>query len=610
MAARSRPQPARQSPSSRAAWLAPAVIGVLAFLAYANSLSNGFVWDDPIILSRQLVVFAGVGDVLAPPRNIPQFSPDYYRPLTIATYLLDRAIGGGAPFPFHLSVVLAHAATSVLVYLLAAQLLGALPPGRVWPSGAAGDGVGAFTAAALFALHPIHTESVAWAAGRSDVLATGFLLAALVVHGRGRRSWRDPALAGICALAALGAKETAVALYPLMLLRDALEPSRRRRTAADWLRDWSGPLAALIVYALLRHNALGEAIGSAEGALHPAQRSPLDVVGAIGVYLARLLWPLRLNAYIDTVDTGWLPLLLSALLAVAAAAALWHWWHRRTSAPPHPRTTTHAVVASNPAVPLFALAWLLLTLIPSLVILWKIPDAPLAERYLYLPSVGFCLLVGDAVGRLWRVAATPARQRGIALGLAAILLLCAGATARRNAVWHDDIALWEDTEAKSRTSGMAARSLGTAYQQVGRTADARAAFERALHLRNTPRGLQTLHNNLGTLAMYDGDWAAAQRHYEKALAANPNGADTMFNLGLAVLHAGGRSPDAARAALVHYRHAQAINPHDSDIEAALAEAYDLLGDSKAAAAHANRALELGARGQTADSLRGLLQRTR
>jgi hypothetical protein len=94
--------------SRAATWAAPLLVALAALLAYANSLRNGFVWDDPIILTRQLVVFRSVGDVLAPPRDIPQFSPDYYRPLTIATYLLDRAVGGGDAFPFHLSVVLAH----------------------------------------------------------------------------------------------------------------------------------------------------------------------------------------------------------------------------------------------------------------------------------------------------------------------------------------------------------------------------------------------------------------------------------------------------------------------------------------------------------------------
>src|SRR4029453_8516447 len=118
-----------------------------------------------------------------------------------------------------------------------------------------------FTAAALFALHPIHTESVAWAAGRSDVLATGFLLAALLVHGRARCPWTGALLAGLCTAGPLGAKETGVALFPLMLLRDLLLSTPARREAADWVRGYAGPLVAGAIYVLLRRHALGEMVG-------------------------------------------------------------------------------------------------------------------------------------------------------------------------------------------------------------------------------------------------------------------------------------------------------------------------------------------------------------
>jgi hypothetical protein len=598
---------------------APLVVGVAALLAYANSLGNGFVWDDPIILTRQLVVFRGVGEVLAPPRDIPQFSPDYYRPLTIASYLLDRRLGGGGPFAFHLSVVLAHAATSMLVCVLALQLLAAARPAAA---------IGAVTAGLLFALHPIHTESVAWAAGRSDVLATGFLVAALVGQDWARRSWRGSVVTGLCAAAALGAKETAVALYPLMLLCEILVPPRARVTRVDRLRGWAGPLLAGAVYLLLRRNALGEFVGSAPDALPARQRSVLDLIGALGMYVGRLLWPVQLNAYIDGIDRGPLSLGLAALLIAGCAAAARLWWRGagRVHGAEGPRVragggsgakTNHQsrsdprtrgpVDPSTTGLPLFALAWLVLTLGPSLAILWKIPDAPVAERYLYLPSVGVCLLAGDLVARLWSVAPSRAVRLTIGGAVAAILLAAAVGTVRRNPVWHDDIALWEDTEPKSQLSGMAARSIGTAYQQAGRVAEARAAFERALSRRNSPRGLQTIYNNLGTLAMYDRDYAAAQRHYEAALAANPS-PDTMFNLGLAIVHGGGRTPQAAQAALAHYQRAKAANPHDPDIEAAIADAYQILGEHDRAAQHARRALELGAQGQTADSLRAMLAR--
>src|SRR3990172_7771686 len=85
-----------------------AAVVVLAALAYVNALGNGLVWDDPIVLTRQLLAFQSVRDLIFLPRNIPQFSPDYYRPLTVASYLIDRAVAGSSPFMFHFSVVLWH----------------------------------------------------------------------------------------------------------------------------------------------------------------------------------------------------------------------------------------------------------------------------------------------------------------------------------------------------------------------------------------------------------------------------------------------------------------------------------------------------------------------
>ena len=83
-------------------------VAALAAVAYVNALANGLVWDDPIVLERQLLAFRSVHDLIFTPRNIPQYSPDYYRPLTTLSYLVDRAIGGSSPFLFHFSVVLYH----------------------------------------------------------------------------------------------------------------------------------------------------------------------------------------------------------------------------------------------------------------------------------------------------------------------------------------------------------------------------------------------------------------------------------------------------------------------------------------------------------------------
>src|SRR4029078_5801120 len=130
-------------------------------------------------------------------------------------------------------------------------------------------------------------------------------------------------------------------------------------------------------------------------------------------------WPWPLNAYIDVIPSGPLPLIAAALFVAAGVAALLRWGRR------------------GAGLPLFAVAWIALPLVPSLAILWKIPDAPLAERYLYLPSVGFCLLACSAAAAWWSRCAGVSRQ-ALAAAAAALLLLAALGTWTRNSVWHDD----------------------------------------------------------------------------------------------------------------------------------------------------------------------------
>ena len=152
--------------------LVAVAVAALAAAVYVNALANGLVWDDPIVLDRQLRAFRTLGDLLVTPRNIPQYSPDYYRPLTTLSYLLDHAIGGSGPLMFHLSVVVFHVVTTFLVFRFGLALFSGAPVAVL----AAGIG------AALFAVHPIHSESVAWGAGRSDVLACGFSVAAATAY--------------------------------------------------------------------------------------------------------------------------------------------------------------------------------------------------------------------------------------------------------------------------------------------------------------------------------------------------------------------------------------------------------------------------------------------
>ena len=504
-------------------------VALAALLAYANSLGNGFVWDDPIILTRQLVVFRTVGDVLSPPRDIPAVQPRLLSPADHRRRTCSTAPSAATRRSSFTSPSCSRTrATSALRLRCSLCSCSAAPRRAVARRRRA--------PVLLFALHPIHTESVAWAAGRSDVLATGFLLAALVMHGRRPWSWRAGAGRAVRRRRARreGDRHGAVSA-------DGAARRARARPAPERAPTGCAPMPARwlagVVYVLLRRHALGEFVGSTPDALPAGQRSPLELMGAVGVYVEKLLWPAALNAYIDHIDSGPLRVALAASSPSPALPSPCAGWRTRAT-----------------GRPLFALAWMALTLVPSLAILWKIPDAPLAERYLYLPSVGFCLLAGDLAARAWRRAAAAGaprrwlgarraarrgrdRDRAAQSGLARRRRALGGHRAEEPGVGHGG------AQPRHRVSA------GRPYRRGPRRLRARPAAPQH------PRGLQTIYNNLGTLAMYDRDYAAAQRHYEAALAANPNAPDTLFNLGLAVLQRGGAAPEAARrgAALLRAR---------------------------------------------------------
>jgi len=563
---------AASAPDSAArGWpLALAGVALVALLVYANSLGNGFVWDDPIIIERQLIVFDSLADVLITPRGIPQYSPDYYRPTTTASYLIDRMLGGDDAFAFHLSVVLAHALVAVLVTLLCRQLF--------VPSAMADRA--AVAAGLLFAVHPVHTESVAWAAGRSDVLATLFALAALLLLRGADPGARRIAASGVCAFAALGAKEVAVALYPLALLRDWIDPAVGLKLRA--LVRYAGIGAALIAYVVLRRITIGDVVGEQPGEASVFTVLP-EVLWALGAYVRELLWPFPLNAYIDAVPRGAGAFLGLAALAAASAWATVEWRRgdRRW---------------------LFAVAWVALAIAPSLAILWKIPEVPMAERYAYLPSVGSSLFFALVLVRIGATA-TPLRT----LSIAPLLLLAAAAVWLRNPVWRDDVSLWSDTATKTTTSGMALRNLGAAHLRAGRDGEAEPLLRRALTLRNPPLGLHGIYSNLGTIEMNKGQFAAARVFYEQALGEGAAGADVIFNLGLSKFYDGGQSPAAARAALPHFQSAAELSPHDPDIDAVLVQVYAALGEPARARAHLEAGIAKGLRPETRTALEGVLR---
>jgi len=473
------------TPARRAAGLTPAQLLIAAGVpvlaacfVYLPALGNGFIWDDPTVL-LQMRAIQSVGDLLVPPPIIPKF---YFRPFIFVTYLVDRAFGGETPFWFHASIIGWHALNTALVFALSWRLF----PGE-WLIASGG--------ALLFAVFPTHVESVAWMAGRSDVIVCSFVLLTVLLamrHDDAASAW----LAGGTLLLATLSKEMAVACVLLVPVLDLL--SLRRLL---WLR-YIPLLLATGLYFLLRNHALGAFVGGMPSAATPAQLG-VDIVRAIGFYLARALVPLPLCAYIPTVPDAPLYFFLGLLgplcvVAFVAAALRRRRWQ-----------------------PAFLVAWFCLTLAPSLtVIIRRSASAVVAERYLYVPTVASCLLIAWAIVRLGEQRRL--RPQPLAAVFGVLAIACAVEVMPYTRVWTDNFTFWSDVAAKVPDDALPQREVATALQDRGRLDEAEQALQRALAAPASPESRAATYSNLSNLYRRMQRYDDAERAIDAAIKMGPH----------------------------------------------------------------------------------------
>jgi hypothetical protein len=316
----------------------------------------------------------------------PDLAIPYFRPLVSLSFLFDHAVWGLWPFGYHLTNLALHLLSTLVCWGLATRVLG--------------HGASAFAAAALFGIHPAHTEAVAWVSGRTDLLIGLFAgAAALCLLPDARR--QPPgigrlALGGLLALLALGAKEMAMSLPAVALLGIVLWPGE-----ASLSRRLAGPILAGVLTAaalLLRWKVLG----GFEAPPHPFAHLPGDPDFLQNLLLAPALYLADLVLFVppDPVVTYpfWTahPLLLSALVGVTLlvlAGSVRSVADRRTR--------------------LWSLGWIAITLLPVLTV-------SVGERFLYLPSMAYCVLIG---AKLPRDAQGLSRRERRGLGLVGSVVL-------------------------------------------------------------------------------------------------------------------------------------------------------------------------------------------
>ena len=452
-----------------------------ATLPYLNILFNGFVYDDDtqVMENPYIRSFQYLKEIFT--TNVWSFTgvtvSNYYRPMMTLGYLVCYKLFGMRAYGFHLVSLLLHVLVVCLVFVLTERLTG----DRVW----------AFVAGALFALHPVHTESVAWIAAVTDLeltffylLTFGFFLA--VARPGGRRSEPHAGRHGVTFLLALLSKEQAMTLPALATVYEHFYREDRSETSTPQKLARYGLLWLVgVAYVLFRIHFLGALAPEEKLRQVTPQQIVLSAIALVGQYVWKLLWPVRLCAfYVFHPSTSPFDLrVLAGLLVLLALAALFFvCWRSRER---------------NVRFASFGILWFFATLAPVLNAHW-VGYNVFTERYLYLPSVGVAWLVGLGASKLWsRAAPRPAQRRALVLAGVAVGGLFAARIVIRNRDWNNDIVLYTRTLELSPDADIILNALASVYWCEGAMDKAESVWKRALAV--NPNNVDAL-NNLGVLA--------------------------------------------------------------------------------------------------------------
>jgi tetratricopeptide (TPR) repeat protein len=504
--------------------------------AYLPALSGAFIWNDAdYVTAPALRSFSGLVRIWTEPGSTQQ-----YYPLLHSAFWLQYRLFGDDPMGYHVVTLLLHAGSAVLFALVLRRLfsgIAAIPAGTEW------------LAAMLFALHPVHVESVAWITEQKNTLSMAFYLAASLAYLEFDDSRRPRAYAAALALFTLSLLcKTVTATLPAALL----VVFWWRRGRLSWRRDVL-PLAPWLVLGAAAGLFSGWVEKAYVGAQGPEFNLPLlarpIVAGhAVWFYVGKLAWPAGLNFIYPrwTVDVSVWWQWLYPLSVGAAAVVLFTLRHRSRG-------------------PLAAFLIFVGSLFPALsfVNLYGERYSWVWDHWQYLPDLSLLALGAAGLAAGWRFAAPGLRLLG--QGFAAALAVLLGAlTWSHCGMFHDNQTLYQETLERNPGSWMAHNNLGLAWSKIpGRLDDAIAQYQEALRLK--PDIAET-HTNLGKAwSEVPGRMDDAVAEYEEALRLDPKYADAHFYLANALVQTG-RIPDAIH----HYEEALRIEPD-------LAEASNNLG---------------------------------
>jgi tetratricopeptide (TPR) repeat protein len=547
------------TPVSRAGtndrWMVPGVCIFLAAIIWAvfgqtlrhqfvNYDDDLYVYDNPVVQKgltwegfRWALTYGNIG---------------HWHPLTWVSHMLDCQFYGLNPGGHHLTNVLLHTATTILLFLVLRRMTGAL-----WRS--------AFVAA-VFAIHPLRVESVAWVAERKDVLSGVFFMLTLGAYVRYVRRPTMIHHGAVVLLFALGllSKNMLVTMPFVLLLLDywplnrliSFTPQVLLRLVAEKI-----PLFVLTVGSCVATALVPEKV--------TANHLPLglrveNAVVSYVTYIWQMIHPTGLACLYPN-PTNYLPLwqvtgALGLLLAISGAV----WAFRRS----HP----YLIVGW---------LWYLGMLIPVIGIA-QISYYAHADRYTYLPQIGLYLSL------TWMAVDLCAgwRHRRVLLGICSTIILVALIFCAHTQVsyWRNGELLWTHTLACTSDNAIANNNLGNDLVQKGRAGEAIPHLQKALQIKPD---YADAHNNLGNALLQKGNVDEAITHYQMALQIKPDYATAHYNLGNALLKKGN-----VDEAIAHYQMALQIEPNNAEAHINFGNALFQKGRMDEAIVHYQMALQI------------------
>ena len=545
-------------PWFRRDWFWGLILMLFVILTYTPVWQTGFIWDDDAHLTANPCIVGPLGL-----KEIWTTSAADICPLTLTTFWVEHALWGLAPLPYHLVNVLLHGACALLLWRILRSL-------RVQ---------GAWLGAALWALHPVAVESVAWITEMKNTESGLFFLLSILFFVRRLRAkelkngptgggWNYALTLLFAALAMASKSSTVILPAALCLCAWWMEGRWRWRNVVSVVPILLMSIAASALSIWTQGLALATGVTDSQWVRTWPER--LTTAGdAVWFYLGKLLWPYPLITIYPRwqIDAGqWVSFL--PLLAVIVILAIF--WFKR-------ELWSRACF--------FAFAYFMAALLPVLGLI----DNPIFRFSLvfdhlqYLASIGPLALAGTGLARFsdFAIPKKPWLQSSLCAGL---LLILGMASWQRTWVYQSQETLWTDTLAKNPNTWFGRCNLGVVLFQKGQVDEAVSQYQKALEI--NPNYVAA-HYNLGNALFQKGQLDEALAQYQKAVEINPNDAEAHVNLGNALFQ-----NEQLDEALAQFQKAIEINPNDAETHYNLGNALFQKGQLDEAVAQFQKALEI------------------